>query len=172
MTASRPAPPVPRSHPQQRTRLIACGVSAVLFVLACATPAMTVFNTNLRAEEHMWGMPLLLVGWLGVFTLQFGWFANPLLCLALILLLAGANRKALWVGGAACILGLSSLTWYVNPIPADESGGNRYLELLHPSVGFVFWMASLGVIPFTARLLLEREAEARAQAASSPEPNA
>ncbi|MBZ4331740.1 hypothetical protein NR800_07835 [Corallococcus interemptor] len=147
-------------------------MSAVLFVLACATPAMTVFNTNKRAEEQMWGLPLLLVGWLGVFILQFGWFANPLAFLASILLLDGEDRKALWVGGAASILGLSTLTWYVKPIPADESGGNRYLELLYPSVGFVCWMASLLVIPITAWLLRERTAKSKAQVSSSAEPNA
>ncbi|RKH78375.1 hypothetical protein D7Y21_35805 [Corallococcus sp. AB045] len=133
---------------------------------------MTVFNSNKRDEEQMWGMVLLLMGWLGVFTLQFGWFANPLLCLAFVLLLVGADRKALWVGGAACVLGLSSLTWYVNPIPADESGGDRYLELLYPSIGFIFWLGSMLVIPLTAHHLSQQEAEAKLQVPPSSEPNA
>ncbi|QAT85176.1 hypothetical protein EJ065_3615 [Corallococcus coralloides] len=129
---------------------------------------MTVFNTNQRAEEQMWGLPLLLVGWLGVFTLQFGWFANPLLCLAFVLLFVGEDRKALWAGVAACVLGLSSLSWYVDPIPADESGGDRYLELLYPSIGFIFWLGSMLVIPLTAQHLSQPEP----QASSSPEPGA
>ncbi|NOJ94591.1 hypothetical protein HMI51_16835 [Corallococcus coralloides] len=167
MSAPRPAPSA-HAQSQQKTRRLACGASALLFVLACATPAMTVFNTNQRAEEQMWGLPLLLVGWLGVFTLQFGWFANPLLCLAFVLLLVGEDRKALWVGVAACVLGLSSLSWYVDPIPADESGGDRYLELLYPSIGFIFWLGSMLVIPLTAQHLSQPEA----QASSSPEPKA
>ncbi|AFE05415.1 hypothetical protein COCOR_03756 [Corallococcus coralloides DSM 2259] len=167
MTSPRPAPSA-HAQSQQKTRLTACGVSALLFVLACATPAMTVYNTNQRAEEHMWGMPLLLVGWVGVFTFQFGWYANPLLALAFVLLLAGADRKALCVGGAACVLALSSLTWYVNPVPADESGGNRYLELLSPSIGFIFWLGSMAVIPATAHHLSQPDP----QSSASPEPKA
>ncbi|NBC43407.1 hypothetical protein HRD49_02160 [Corallococcus exiguus] len=171
MTSPRPAPSA-HAQSQQKTRLLACGASALLFVLACATPAMTVFNANKRDEEQMWGLALLLMGWLGVFTMQFGWFANPLLCVAFVMLLVGADRKALWVGGAASILGLTSLTWYINPIPADESGGDRYLELLYPSIGFIFWLGSLLVIPLTAHHLSQPEAESKPQASSSPEPEA
>ncbi|MBN9684916.1 MULTISPECIES: hypothetical protein [unclassified Corallococcus] len=131
MTSPRPATSA-HAQSQQRTRLIACGASALLFVLACATPAMTVFNTGQRAEEHLWGMVLLLLGWLGAFMFQFGWYANLLLALAFVLLLAGADRKAFWVGCAACILGLSSLTWYVNPLLRCLRHPNRRPDLSPP----------------------------------------
>ncbi|MFY1829252.1 hypothetical protein ACN47A_25265 [Myxococcus fulvus] len=134
-------------------------MSSLLFVLGCAQPALVLYNTGTGKEESMWGMAILLTGWLGVFVMQVGWFANPLLLLTLLLLLMGKYRGAYWTGVVTVLVGLSSLSWYLNPIPADEGGSpDRQLELLHPTLGYFFWMGSLLVGPITATILGRREA--------------
>ncbi|TSC26034.1 hypothetical protein [Corallococcus sp. Z5C101001] len=147
-----------------RTRLAASAAASVLFLLACATPAMTVLTSSGQREEEMWGAVLLLMGWLGAFTFQLGWYANPLLVLTLILLLMGKDRGAIWTGVAASLLGLSSLSWYFNPVPANEGGGQD-LNLLYPSIGFYLWMFSLLLGPITAYELSQRDAATRAAVA-------
>ncbi|WP_147450399.1 hypothetical protein [Corallococcus carmarthensis] len=132
---------------------------------------MTAINTAADRLKEMGGLELLLYGWVGVPKLQFGWLANPLLLVALGLLAAGAYRKALRVGTAACVLGLSSLTWYAVPIPVSFGGANSDLQLFHPSIGFFFWMASLLVAPVTAHLLSQRETGSKPQVSSPSEPN-
>ncbi|MBU8897773.1 hypothetical protein KRR26_19335 [Corallococcus sp. M34] len=110
-------------------------------------------------------MTLLLCGWLGAVEMQWGWFANPLLLLTLILLLMGRYRGAFWVGVVAVLVGLSTLSWYQHSIPADEGGSpDRQLELLYPTLGFFFWLGSLVAGPACASILAKREVEAKAAA--------
>ncbi|MCP3060113.1 hypothetical protein LXT21_15120 [Myxococcus sp. K38C18041901] len=136
----------------------AAALSALLFVLGCAQPALVLHNTGTGKEESLWGMAILLTGWLGVFVMQMGWFANPLLLLTLLLLLMGRYRGAYWAGVVTVLVGLSTLSWYLNPIPADEGGSpDRQLELLHPTLGYFFWMGSLLVGPATAVILGRKE---------------
>ncbi|QDE88756.1 hypothetical protein BHS06_07085 [Myxococcus xanthus] len=54
------------------TRATATALSAILFVLGCAQPAVVLYNTGTRLEDSMWGVTLLLSGWLGVFVMQWG----------------------------------------------------------------------------------------------------
>ncbi|MBJ6759142.1 hypothetical protein JGU66_00115 [Myxococcaceae bacterium JPH2] len=125
-------------------------------------PALVLFNTGTGKEDSMWGATLLLLGWMGAFVMLWGWFANPLLLLTLILLLLGKYRGAFWVGVVAVLVGLSSLSWYLHSIPADEAGSaDRQLELLYPTLGFFFWMGSLLVGPVSAPILAKREADAK-----------
>ncbi|SET76455.1 hypothetical protein SAMN05443572_103120 [Myxococcus fulvus] len=141
------------------TRASAAALSAILFVLGCAQPALVLYNTGTGKEDSMWGMTLLLTGWLGVFLMQGGWFANPLLLLTLTLLLMGRYRGAYWTGVVTVLFGLSTLSWYLYSIPADEGGSpDRQLELLHPTFGYFFWMGSLLVGPASAAILGRKEA--------------
>jgi putative copper export protein len=117
----------------------------------------------------MWGVTILLTGWLGAFVTQWGWFANPLLLLTLTLLLMGRYRGAFWVGVVTVLVGLSTLSWYLHSIPADEGGShNRQLELLYPTLGYAFWMGSLLVGPASASILAKKEAEAKTAASHAP----
>jgi hypothetical protein len=145
--------------------------SAVLFVVACALPAVVTYNTGNRETESMWGVTMLFVGWLGAFANLWGWFANPLLLLSLPLLGVGWYRAAFWAGIASVIVGLSTLSWYVHSIPADEGGSaSRQLELSYPTLGFFCWMGSLVMVPASASILARQEAEAKAAAANTSAP--
>ncbi|MCY1047296.1 hypothetical protein OV208_38720 [Corallococcus sp. bb12-1] len=158
MASSHPPPQTAAIIPYVKERLFAALAASGLFIFACVAPAMhviTVSSSSQTNERDMAGLELLAVGWMGVFALNVGWYANPLLALALFLLVLGADRGALVVGTIAAIVGASSLSWYVHPLPADESGG-RDIELLYPSLGFVCWMLSLLIVPFTARELSSR----------------
>ncbi len=145
------------------TRTSAAVVSTVLFIVSCALPALVLYNTATKQEDTMSGVTLLLTGWLGVFVMQGGWFANPLLAVTLLLLLMGRYRGAFWTGFLAVLVGLSSLSWYFHSIPADEGvSPTRQLELLYPTLGFFFWLGSLLVGPVSASILAKREAEPKA----------
>ncbi|NOK00695.1 MULTISPECIES: hypothetical protein [Myxococcus] len=163
MVPTPSGPPVARASSLRLTRATATALSAILFVLGCALPAVVLYNTGSRQEDSMWGVSLLLVGWLGVFVMQWGWFANPLLLLTLALLLMGKYRGAFWVGVVTVLVGLSTLSWYLHSIPADEAvSPDRQLELLYPTLGYFFWMGSLLVGPASAFILAKKEAEAKA----------
>lgn len=159
MASSLPARPV-RGVDDSRPRFIACGVSIVLFVIACLLPAMVVRVPH-SGYSMQTGFELLWFGPLGVFSLNFGWCANPLLVVALIMLALGKDPKALRFGVVACVLGASSVINLTHPP-----------EVREPGIGFFVWLASLLVVPATAILLQERQAESQAQASSSVEPNA
>ncbi|RKH44519.1 hypothetical protein D7V93_36145 [Corallococcus llansteffanensis] len=140
-----------------KERVLAAVVASVFFIIACATPAMRVATVGYQGtpghEKDMSGFELLLNGWMGAWSMNFGWYANPLFAIALLLLLVGADRKALWVGTFAALVGLSSLTWFVQPLP---SGSTSLAKLVYPSMGFVCWMLSLSSVPLTALELSSR----------------
>jgi hypothetical protein len=150
-----------------RGRFAVVLASAVLFLLACVLPAMTVFNTGRSARSQMFGLQLLLTGWLGPLVGQFAWYANPFHVLALVLLGRRRFRPALWVGLFVCGLGLTSLHWPDDTVYANEAGVTFY-NLIRPHVGFYCWMASLVLIPASAFVWSRQEAAARAASPGSP----
>ncbi|MCY1033831.1 hypothetical protein OV207_20430 [Corallococcus sp. BB11-1] len=165
MSTSHPPPRTNAVIPYVKERFLAASGVSVLFLIACAAPAMrviTVGSISRSNERDLAGYELLLTGWLGVFGLNIGWYANPLSAIALFLLMLGADRGALVVGSIAAVVGMSSLSWYVHPLPADE-GGVQFTELLYPSIGFICWMLSLVLIPLVA---LELSSRRKAQAAA------
>ncbi|AKQ68264.1 hypothetical protein A176_005176 [Myxococcus hansupus] len=141
--------------------------SGVLFAVSCALPAVVAYNTGTRELESMWGLSMLTDGWMGPVANLWGWFANPLLLLSLPLLAKGRYRWAFWLGIAAVIVGLSTFSWYTNPIPVNEGGSrSRRLELSYPTLGFFCWMGSLVMVPASAALLARKDAKVKAAAAS------
>ncbi|WP_147446734.1 hypothetical protein [Corallococcus sp. CA047B] len=168
MSASHPPPRINAAIPYLKERFLAASGASVLFLIACVAPAVHVVAVSREGsqglERDIAGFELLLTGWLGVFGLNFGWYANPLLALATFLLMLGADRGALVAGSIAAVVGLSSLSWFVHPLPSDE-GGVMYSELLYPSLGFLCWMISLVIIPLVAfELSSRRKAQAAAPA--------
>lgn len=154
--------------PYVKQRLYTAMAASGLFIFACAMPAMHVLTVSSHyrgAERDIMGFELLLSGWLGVFGMNVGWYANPLLALALFLLVLGADRGALVAGAIAAVVGVSSLVWFVHPMPADEAGVN-YSELMYPSIGFVCWMLSLVIVPLVTFALSSRRKAAEAPAPS------
>ena len=122
-------------------RLVVLSPSLFLYAIACATPAIE-FLRNGVDPERWYGIEALLLGWQGVFIGQFGWFANPILLLAYVLILfrrflAGAIFAIVSVGVAA-----NSLQLFHQHIPGDE-GDVTHLEVKAFGIGFYIWVASL-----------------------------
>jgi hypothetical protein len=114
-------------------------VSFGLFLVACLLPAL-VFS---GADEAWPGYGVLFVGWMGVGAGQFGWFANPVYGLALLLVMFRRYVAAAVVAAVAFVVALHTLSLFVSEIPADEGGvATHHLVTLH--AGFYVWMAALG----------------------------
>ncbi|WP_158625186.1 hypothetical protein [Corallococcus terminator] len=153
-----------------KERLLAALAASGFFIIACVMPAMTVAAVGTTSREReMSGLEILLTGWMGAVEMNFGWYANPLLGVALLLLLIGKDRPTLWVGTSAALVGLSSLTWFVHPLPSYD-GGASVNELLYPSVGFFCWMISLCIAPLTALELASRSKASVPTPAPEPTP--
>lgn len=83
------------------------GLSCLLFVVACALPAIegqSFGETGSSIASHA-GVLVLVFGWIGVLQGQFAWLANPLLLLTWILLLARRWTMAILVGILAFVAG-------------------------------------------------------------------
>ncbi|AFE05416.1 hypothetical protein COCOR_03757 [Corallococcus coralloides DSM 2259] len=124
-------------------RLTACSVSIGLYVIACFLPALITRTPHGGGDSATNGAFLLLIGWTGVVSGNFGWLANPLLLVALFMLGLRRNQKAFWFGGTACILGLSSIAT-MHAYNSDVQG---------TAIGFYVWMASLLIVPVAALFL-------------------
>jgi hypothetical protein len=123
-------------------RLAVIGLSAALYLIACATPAL-VFSG--RGMETWFGFEALAIGWLGTFFWQFAWYANLLMPIAWLLVFV---RR--WIGAAvttvlALVLAANTFLLYTGEIPGDE-GGIVMLTFEYPHVGFAFWMLSMIVV--------------------------
>ncbi|RKH69218.1 hypothetical protein [Corallococcus aberystwythensis] len=146
MASPLPARPV-RDVDDSNARLTACGVSIGLFVIACFMPALITRTPHGGGDSAVNGAFLLLIGSTAVVSGNFGWFANPLLAVSLVMLAMGKDRKALWWGGTACVLGLSSI-FGMHSYNSDVRG---------TAIGFYVWMASLLVVPVAASRLSQRD---------------
>lgn len=89
------------------------------------------------------GWEVLALGWLGIFVLQFAWFANIAYCASLGLWLGRAWRPAVILSLIAIGLGLNTLFLFVQELPSNGAGAKMYLQSLQP--GFYCWMLSLSI---------------------------
>lgn len=117
--------------------------SAVPFLTACFAPAL-VFKASGGAIETWSGAEALGMGWLGPLLGLFGWLANPLALLALLLVALGLYRSAAVCALLACGVSLDTFRLYGQAIPADEASA-RTLELQALGWGVWAWFASLAV---------------------------
>ena len=111
-------------------------VSLVLYVTACALPAM-VF------DKQMWrGYEVLLGGWMGVFLGQFAWLANFFWWLGLVL--AFLRRWFLTVATTALafLIALDAFSFVGKTVPLDEAFVNTMIFKSY-DIGFYFWLASI-----------------------------
>lgn len=118
-------------------------LSLFIYLVACVTPALRFDSSN--GDDPMIGFNLLLIGWMAVFYGQFGWFANPLLALALLLFLFKRWLLTLILVILTLAVAANTLTLYGQTLPADEAGVNK-MELVSLGVGFYLWIASMVII--------------------------
>jgi hypothetical protein len=125
-------------------RLAITGVSLLLLVVACATPAL-VFRRNGTDDETWFGIHALAFGWMGVLIGQLAWFANIVAPIAVLCMLFRRWIVASVLTLIALVLAANTLLLFAQEIPADEAGVNK-LVFEYPHVGFVFWIASIFVV--------------------------
>ena len=113
----------------------------LLYAVACAAPAVSFVRIG-GGPEGWYGIEALLLGWQGAFLNQFGWFANPLLLLAYLLILFRQFVIGSVMALAAVAVAASSVTILHQQIPGDE-GDVTHLEVTGFGIGFRLWIASL-----------------------------
>jgi hypothetical protein len=118
------------------------GASLLFYTIACALPAL---EFRMGDRHDTWrGVGVLLLGWGGILTGQFAWFANPFLWLSWLLILLRFFRASALTALVALLLTLNTFELYSHPLPADE-GGTAQSYLDRPRVGFFFWIAGICV---------------------------
>ena len=111
-------------------------VSLLLYVLACALPAM-VFD-----KETWRGIEVLLIGWQGVFLGQFAWFANLFWFLSLIVTFLRWWIVSLAVTAATTLIAFDAFSFVGTKVPLDEAFVNTMIFQSY-RIGFYFWLASI-----------------------------
>jgi hypothetical protein len=132
-------------------------ISLLLYVIACCSPALEVTITTTRehltpvTHETMWGVQLLMRGFMGIFFGIIAWFANPLWVVALLLISSKCVKAALAVSLAAFGISCTSFLAIGKDLAVWES--DMYHQ--HPSAllpGCFLWIASLAVVPLACWL--------------------
>jgi len=114
-------------------------ISVVLFVAACAVPALE-FKRSWGPPEVWRGWEILAFGWSGLFALMLGWLANPVW-------IASLFRPR--VGWIAMAIAATIVIDMHRTLPGDEGGvTTQVISRLLP--GFYLWMASLLTLPLFA----------------------
>ncbi|WP_353254897.1 hypothetical protein [Burkholderia anthina] len=122
------------------------GVSAALYVLSLAMPAM-----HFEKEASLSGLSVLAQGWLGLFMLNPAWLANPLYVVAAFQLARSRYTRASQLSAAALACALCSLfttKWYFNEADATPISGY--------GVAFYAWLVA-HVVLLAGSLRLRRE---------------
>jgi hypothetical protein len=128
----------------------------VLFLVACAMPALEFLNTNTSSLDVMQGFQILLMGWMGLFVGQLAWLANLFFALALLLLILGRSTGALVFGAVSVLMACDTFVLFSQQLPANEGGVGK-LALQHLRAGFYFWSAALVLLPLGALILRQRK---------------
>lgn len=101
------------------------------------------------------GYMILMIGWLGVFILQFGWFANVLILPAIVLLLIkrSGRRRLHLMGGSLLALSLNALFWS----EMHYDNGSRPIEIYHS--GYFMWFSAtlIAALALFARARFQEE---------------
>lgn len=98
--------------------------------------------------DDLYGVWILLIGWMGVIVFQLSWFANPLILLAL-LLMSTKPRVSLVLSVIAFLL--ASQTFLFFEIPTGFNQERIFIKEL--GLGFYLWYAASGI--FVVATLIE-----------------
>ncbi|MBG6137339.1 hypothetical protein [Longispora fulva] len=125
-----------------RARFLVAGGWLVLYLSACATPALEFAYRDGGPAHSDLGVNVLIGGAFGLFVGQFGWYANLIVPFALALLLARQYLAAAICAAVAVLIALDTLLLFGHPIPLDEGGSPDYV-LHRLGIGFFLWIASM-----------------------------
>jgi hypothetical protein len=138
--------------PRQPTRSHLVGLSKLLFVAACATPAVEFGQGGGQPRGPKVGLYVLLIGWIVPLG---GWVGNVFLFLGWLL-----RRRDPRTAAAVGLIGLAfGISYLVRPI-------------VQPLVGAYLWAGSLGVFALGAVLGVVRRDGEPSPSAASGEPDA
>ena len=144
-------PPVQAPKPSWRGRLVVLSIGLALLFIACVCPSL-VFVSN-DPEPNVWpGIQTLAMGWMGLAVEQVAWFANPVMVLSVIFLLARRWLTSAVIALVALIIASDTWLLFSKDIPADEGGVNK-MKLVHIGIGCFFWLASIVAIMIGAVVL-------------------
>jgi hypothetical protein len=119
--------------------LVVILVSLVLYAAACVTPAM-VFD-----KETYYGYQVLLMGWMGLFLGQIGWYANLLWLLSLLLAFFRRWLLTLIMTVLTVLVASDAFSFVGAKVPLDEGNVNSMIFNYY-HVGFYLWLASLAAV--------------------------
>ena len=154
-----PYPPMPlQPKLGWRPRFVVLGISLFFYLIALCTPVLKFEGGN--NNQTWYGIGALLLGWLDILYMQFGWVANIPLLIGIILLLC---RR--WIGAVVCIviaipLALDSFLILNQQVP-DNEGLTSYSTVTHIYFGIYFWLCSILATGIGAIILRYREKNLR-----------
>jgi hypothetical protein len=136
-------------HVSWLTRLAVIAASLLVYVVACFVP--TVYFDK-PGQEPWPGLMTFILGAFALFEGYFAWLANPLLGVALLLLIFRQWVATAVVAGLAFLIALDALRVLGDTVPLDEAGVNKAVATgLGP--GFYLWLASM-LVPLAGALVL------------------
>lgn len=118
-------------------------IASVFLLLVCnALPAIRFIEQPITFSpryQTMAGFEFTLLGWMGPLGGHFGWYANPLMVIAWICLLARWQRAAQVLATLACFMVMSSLSLIVMGLPKNEANiGSLSWDAFLP--GYYLWV--------------------------------
>jgi len=132
-----------RKRPTVPWKIRFCVLVPSVFLLAIASACPAIYFLRVGGGPENWyGIEALLLGWQGFFVEQFGWFANPILFLAYILVLFRQFMIACVFAIAALLIALRSSAIIGQQVPADE-GNVNHLLVTGFGIGYKIWLASI-----------------------------
>lgn len=138
----RPVGVVTSNKPLSGSRYLIA--SMVLWAISNALPAVRFIEEPITANpayQTMFGWEFTILGWLGPLSGQFGWYANPLMLLALCSCLARWRRTAQVLATLGALAAMSSLALIVMGLPKNE-GGVGHLGFSAFLPGYYLWAAA------------------------------
>jgi hypothetical protein len=122
--------------PSIKPDTMTAGVLAALWAVSLLLPVAIMG----AAKDNVFpGWGILMMGWLGVLVLQFGWFANPVFVAALVLL-ATSKRRTGWATLVSVLLACliaDALTWH------EMYGDNGSVPIQAFGAGYYLWLATM-----------------------------
>ena len=148
-----PRPPPPR--PPFLPRGMAALASGLLYVAACATPALYI-RADDGALETFWGAYCAALGVFALLILCPAWLANVFGLVAMACVLTRKYKVGIAFAAMSVALALSTFVLFAVQVPLDE-GGVRNGHLAAPGPGFYLWTLSLASLGAAAVWLRARE---------------
>ena len=135
-----------RNHPSlNHWRLIA----RLLVMAGLVCYSLSLYSVGLYTSgDDLYGIWILLIGWMGIVVFQLSWFANPLNLLAL-LIMSSKPRISFLLTILAFLL--ASQTFLFAEIPTGFNQERIYIKEL--GIGFYLWYVANGI--FVVATLIE-----------------